>query len=143
MLAHDIRIATRLMWELANGRTLSWRESRMLRRTTADIFRLVPFVIIVIVPFMEFTLPILLKLFPNMLPSTFEDKHKKEEGLKKKLKLRVEMAKFLQETLQEMAASKAGTDLEAFQQFLLRVRLSLLRRLCSLRVFSRAVGAEW
>ena len=81
LLAHDIRIATRLMWELANGRTLSWRESRMLRRTTPT-FSVVPFVIIVIVPFMEFTLPVLLKLFPNMLPSTFEDKHKKR-SLKK------------------------------------------------------------
>ena len=32
----------------------------------------VPFAVIVIVPFMEFTLPFLLKLFPNMLPSTFQ-----------------------------------------------------------------------
>ena len=31
-----------------------------------------------IVPFMELALPVLLKLFPNMLPSTFQDKLKHE-----------------------------------------------------------------
>lgn len=43
-----------------------------LIRTTMDIFRLVPFAIFIIVPFMEFLLPIALKFFPNMLPSTFQ-----------------------------------------------------------------------
>lgn len=32
----------------------------------------VPFAVFVIVPFMEFSLPFFLKLFPNMLPSTFQ-----------------------------------------------------------------------
>lgn len=45
-----------------------------LRRTTQDLLRLIPFAVFVIVPFMEFLLPVALKLFPNMLPSTFEDK---------------------------------------------------------------------
>jgi len=45
-----------------------------LQRTTADLLRLVPFAVFVIVPFMEFLLPVALKLFPNMLPSTFESK---------------------------------------------------------------------
>lgn len=31
----------------------------------------------IIVPFMEFLLPVVLKLFPNMLPSTFETQSKK------------------------------------------------------------------
>ena len=31
-----------------------------------------------VVPFMELALPVLLKLFPNMLPSTFQDKLKHE-----------------------------------------------------------------
>ena len=46
-----------------------------LKRTTQDLLRLVPFSVFVIVPFMEFLLPVALKLFPNMLPSTFEDKY--------------------------------------------------------------------
>ena len=40
------------------------------------MFRLVPFIIFVVVPFMEFLLPVALKLFPNMLPSTFQDRLK-------------------------------------------------------------------
>jgi len=62
LLAADIRIATRLLFAMLNGRTLSWREQRQLRRTVADIFRLVPFIIIVLIPFMEFALPVLLKV---------------------------------------------------------------------------------
>ena len=48
--------------------------SEQLRRTTTDLLRLIPFAVFVIVPFMELLLPVALKLFPNMLPSTFEDK---------------------------------------------------------------------
>lgn len=45
---------------------------------------------------MELLLPVALKLFPNMLPSTFEDKLKKEEQLKKRLNAKMEVARFLQ-----------------------------------------------
>ena len=48
-----------------------------LVRTTADMFRLVPFLVFIIIPFMEFLLPVALKLFPNMLPSTFQEADKK------------------------------------------------------------------
>lgn len=39
----------------------------------ADLFRLVPLLVFVVIPFMEFLLPVALKLFPNMLPSTFQE----------------------------------------------------------------------
>ena len=67
-----------------------------MTRTTADVFRLVPMAVFVLVPFMELLLPIALKLFPNMLPSTFEDKLKKEEDLKRRLTAKLEVARFLQ-----------------------------------------------
>lgn len=51
--------------------------SVQLLRTCADLFRLVPFLVFIIVPFMEFLLPVFLKLFPEMLPSTFETESKK------------------------------------------------------------------
>ena len=60
------------------------------------MFRLVPFAVFVLVPFMEILLPVALKLFPNMLPSTFEDKLKKEEQLKKRVTAKLEVARFLQ-----------------------------------------------
>jgi hypothetical protein len=38
-----------------------------------------------VIPFMELALPVLLKLFPNMLPSTFQDKLKHEARLMRRL----------------------------------------------------------
>lgn len=72
------------------------RERKQLLRTTADIFRLVPVVIMLIIPFMEFAIPVLLRVFPNMLPSTFENKLQKEEELKKRVAAKLEIARFLQ-----------------------------------------------
>ncbi|XP_044496889.1 mitochondrial proton/calcium exchanger protein-like [Mangifera indica] len=103
LLWADVRISSRLLVKLANGKGLSRRERQQLTRTTADIFRLVPFAVFIIVPFMEFLLPVFLKLFPNMLPSTFQDKMKEEEALKRRLNARIEYAKFLQDTVKEMA----------------------------------------
>jgi LETM1 and EF-hand domain-containing protein 1 len=74
----DVRISSRLLRKLANGKSLSRREKQQLTRTTADIFRLVPVAVFLIVPFMEFLLPVFLKLFPNMLPSTFQHKMQEE-----------------------------------------------------------------
>ncbi|KAF7144367.1 hypothetical protein RHSIM_Rhsim05G0163000 [Rhododendron simsii] len=103
LLWADVRISTRLLLKLAGGKSLSRRERQQLTRTTADIFRLVPFAVFIIVPFMEFLLPVFLKLFPNMLPSTFQDKMKEQEALKRRLNARIEYAKFLQDTVKEMA----------------------------------------
>ena len=83
LLWADVRISVRLLVKLANGKGLSRRERQQLTRTTADIFRLVPVAVFIIVPFMEFLLPVALKLFPNMLPSTFQDKMKEEVLLNK------------------------------------------------------------
>lgn len=103
LLWADVRISSRLLLKLASGKSLSRRERQQLTRTTADIFRLVPVAVFIIIPFMEFLLPVFLKLFPNMLPSTFQDKMKEQEDLKRRLNARIEYAKFLQETVKEMA----------------------------------------
>ncbi|XP_068665949.1 uncharacterized protein [Aristolochia californica] len=124
LLWANIRISTRLLFKLARGKSLSRRERQQLTLTTADIFRLFPLAVIIIVPFMDFLLPVLLKVFPNMLPSTFQDKMKEEETLKKRINARLEYAKFLQETAKEMAkevqsscggeTKKTAKDLEEF-----------------------------
>ncbi|CAH9067310.1 unnamed protein product [Cuscuta europaea] len=124
LLWADVRISSRLLLKLAKGKSLSRRERQQLTRTTADIFRLVPFAVFIIVPFMEFLLPVFLKLFPNMLPSTFQDKMKEQEALKRRLNARIEYAKFLQDTVKEMAkevqnsqsgdVKKTAEDLDEF-----------------------------
>ncbi|GAV67136.1 LETM1 domain-containing protein [Cephalotus follicularis] len=129
LLWADVRISSRLLLKLTGGKSLSRRERQQLTQTTADIFRLVPFAVFIIVPFMEFLLPVFLKLFPNMLPSTFQDKMKEQEALKRKLNARIEYAKFLQETVKEMAKevknSRTGEikkTAEDLDKFLNRVR---------------------
>uniref|UniRef100_A0A0A9F9W4 Letm1 RBD domain-containing protein n=1 Tax=Arundo donax TaxID=35708 RepID=A0A0A9F9W4_ARUDO len=129
LLWADVRISSRLLVKLAGGKSLTRRERQQLTRTTADMFRLVPFAVFIIVPFMELLLPVFLKLFPNMLPSTFQDKMKEEEALKRKLKARMEYAKFLQDTAKEMAkevqTSRSGEmkqTAEDLDEFLNKVR---------------------
>ncbi|CAO3676141.1 unnamed protein product [Rhizopus stolonifer] len=75
---------------------------------------------------MELLLPVALKLFPNMLPSTFENKKLAEEKKKKLLQVRLEMARFLQETIVESGAI-SGTDpgaANAFGAFFHKVRMT-------------------
>uniref|UniRef100_A0A669C4C6 Mitochondrial proton/calcium exchanger protein n=1 Tax=Oreochromis niloticus TaxID=8128 RepID=A0A669C4C6_ORENI len=121
----DTTIAGRMLWRVLNGHPLSRRERRQFLRTCADVFRLLPFLVFIIVPFMEFLLPVALKLFPNMLPSTFETQSKKEERLKKELRVKLEMAKFLQDTIEEIALrNKAakGDVTEEFSTFFQKIR---------------------
>jgi len=65
LLWADIRISSRLLLKTAKGSSLTRRERQQLTRTSADIFRLVPFAVFVIVPFMEFLLPVALPPFPQ------------------------------------------------------------------------------
>ncbi|XP_058492726.1 LETM1 domain-containing protein LETM2, mitochondrial [Solea solea] len=127
LLGIDINTAGRMVWRLLHGQLLTRRERRRLLRTCADLFRLVPFIVFIIVPFMEFLLPVFLKLFPEMLPSTFETESKKEEKQRKGLAAKLELAKFLQETIAEMARrnkAKAHTEDETqrFSTYVQKVR---------------------
>ncbi|CAF1183088.1 unnamed protein product [Adineta ricciae] len=127
LLFIETKIAFRLLRQVLNGHTLTRRERRQFTRTSADLFRLVPFSVFVIVPFMEFTLPIFLKLFPNMLPSTFKEADKEQEKLKKQLKVKLEVAKFLQDTLEETAlkSTKKRSDdtlTKQFAEFMQKIR---------------------
>ncbi|TPX51017.1 hypothetical protein SeMB42_g02050 [Synchytrium endobioticum] len=126
LLGAEIAISSRIMWQLLHGHKLTRREQRQLRRTTGDMLRLVPFLIFVIVPFLEFALPIVLRFFPNMLPSTFESKFDEQAKKKRLLKVRLEMAKFLQDTIEDM--SVAGTSraeaAKEFSDFFMKYRSS-------------------
>ncbi|KAG0033712.1 hypothetical protein BGZ82_005999 [Podila clonocystis] len=124
LLGKEIKISTKLAGRVLQGNKLTRREQRQLRRTTGDLMRLIPFSVFLIVPFMEFLLPVALKLFPNMLPSTFEDKFAEEEKKRKLLKMRLEMAKFLQETIEEsgIPGSQRAEAVKEFGDFFRKVR---------------------
>ncbi|EEB13424.1 leucine zipper-EF-hand-containing transmembrane protein 1, putative [Pediculus humanus corporis] len=127
LLFIDINISRKLLWRVLNGKTLSRREHRLLVRTVGDLFRLLPFSVFIIVPFMELLLPVAIKLFPNMLPSTFQTATERDDKLKQSLKVRLEMAKFLQTTLDDMSVQSKDKNNEAakeFTEFFKKIRTS-------------------
>jgi hypothetical protein len=50
---------------------MTYREYRLLIRTVADIFRMVPYSFFILIPGLEAVLPLYMYLFPNMLPTSF------------------------------------------------------------------------
>lgn len=128
LLFIDINVSRKLIGRILNGKTLTRREHKLLVRTSGDVFRLIPFSVFIIVPFMEFLLPVAIKLFPGMLPSTFETNTVKEDKMRQGLKVKLEMAKFLQKTLDEMAPQskdKQQSDLSReFSDFFTKIRSS-------------------
>lgn len=124
LLAKEVKISGRLVRRLMLGYNLTRREHRQLKRTTADLLRLIPFLPFIIIPFGELLLPVAIKLFPNMLPSTFESKFAVEEKRRGLIKVRLEMAKFLQGTIKEggiTPGDKVKTS-DEFKEFFRKVR---------------------
>lgn len=76
LLRRHVAITRRLLVKVLRGTILSRRERQLLAISTADLFRRFPRVMFVVVPFIEFLLPTLLKLFPNIQPSNFQGKMK-------------------------------------------------------------------
>lgn len=117
LLVIDLNICRKLLWRVLNGKTLNRRENRLLLRTTSDLFRLIPFSVFIVVPFLELLLPLFIKLFPGMLPSTFQTAKEREDRLKQSVQVRIEMVKFLQKTLDEMAVQHKEHKSEEAKQF--------------------------
>lgn len=124
LLAAEVRISWRLALKMAAGYELTRREHRQLQRTVKDLGRLVPFSVFIIVPLGEALLPLALKLFPNMLPSTFEGQKSKEAKATVLRSTRKEVSSFLQQTLKEtgLPLSPATAQKEEFANFFRKVR---------------------
>jgi len=124
LLATEVRISSRLALKMAAGYELTRREHRQLHRTVQDLGRLLPFSVFVIVPFAEFLLPVALKLFPNLLPSTYEDARSKEVKATRLRTSRKEVSNFLRQTLREsgLPVSAANAQREEFTEFFRKLR---------------------
>jgi LETM1 and EF-hand domain-containing protein 1, mitochondrial len=124
LLATEVKISTRLALKMAAGYELSRRENRQLQRTVQDLGRLVPFSVFVIVPFAELLLPVALKLFPNLLPSTYEGQKSKDTKATNLRATRKEVSNFLRETLKEtgLPLSPANAQREEFANFFRKLR---------------------
>ncbi|KAF6838299.1 mrs7 family protein [Colletotrichum musicola] len=126
LLAAEVKISTRLALKMAAGYELSRRENRQLRRTVQDLGRLVPFSVFLIVPFAELFLPIALKIYPNLLPSTYEGQGSKDAKANTLRATRREVSDFLRSSLKEtgLPLTPATTQSEAFTTFFRKLRSS-------------------
>ncbi|KAL4923816.1 MRS7 family protein [Aspergillus undulatus] len=124
LLATEVKISSRLALKMAGGYELSRREHRQLKRTVTDLGRLVPFSMFVIIPFAELLLPIALKLFPNLLPSTYEGKSAREKKALSLSSTRKEVSTFLKNTLKEsgLPVTAATVRNEEFAEFFKKIR---------------------
>ncbi|KAF2482353.1 LETM1-like protein-domain-containing protein [Neohortaea acidophila] len=124
LLATEVRISSRLALKMSAGYELTRREHRQLHRTVQDLGRLVPFSVFLIVPFAELLLPVALKLFPNLLPSTYEGAKSKEAKATRLRMNRKEVSNFLRSTLREsgIPISAANAQKEEFTEFFRKVR---------------------
>lgn len=124
LLATEVKISSRLALKMAAGYELSRRENRQLQRTVQDLARLVPFSVFVIVPFAELLLPVALRLFPNLLPSTYEGQKAKDSKATNLRATRKEVSNFLRNTLKEtgLPVSAANAQKEGFAEFFRKVR---------------------
>jgi len=80
--------------------------------------------VFVIVPFAELLLPVALKLFPNMLPSTYEGQKSKDAKATSLRSTRKDVSSFLRDTLKEtgLPVSAANAKKEEFIEFFRKVR---------------------
>ncbi|KAF1946241.1 LETM1-domain-containing protein [Clathrospora elynae] len=124
LLGFEVRISSKLALKMAAGYELTRRERRQLQRTVQDLARLVPFLPFVIVPFAELLLPVALKLFPNMLPSTYEGQSSKDSKAQALRATRKDVSDFLRSTLKEtgLPVSAENAQTEEFAEFFRKVR---------------------
>lgn len=124
LLATEVKISTRLAIKMAAGYELTRRENRQLQRTVQDLGRLVPFSVFVIVPFAELLLPVALRLFPNLLPSTYEGKTTRDKKATFLRATRREVSDFLRLTLKEtgLPIQASTTQRVEFTNFFRKVR---------------------
>lgn len=126
LLGTEVKISTRLALKMAAGYELSRRESRQLKRTVQDLGRLIPFSVFLIVPFAELLLPVALKLFPNLLPSTYEGQKSRDAKASMLRATRKDVSSFLQSSLKEsgLPVTQAATRTEEFVTFFRKLRTS-------------------
>lgn len=124
LLAAEVKISFKLALKMAAGYELTRRENRQLQRTVQDLGRLVPFSVFVIVPFAELLLPVALKIFPNMLPSTYEGQKSKDAKATVLRTTRKEVSNLLRDTLKEsgLPVSAVNAQREEFTEFFRKVR---------------------
>ncbi|KAH3898867.1 Ylh47p SCDLUD_005206 [Saccharomycodes ludwigii] len=123
LLGLEMKISSKLLFKMSLGYELTRREMLQLKRTTGDVLRLFPFAAFVIIPFAELLLPIALKIFPNLLPSTYESSVDKEKKLANLRKTRTLVTSIIKENKQHFKPNNITQEQkQVFNQFYQHVR---------------------
>ncbi|KJP89086.1 hypothetical protein AK88_01172 [Plasmodium fragile] len=127
----NMKISKNLIIKRLKGHRLSYSEYKLLIRTMNDMFKLIPFSFFIIVPFAEFLLPVFLKIYPNLLPSTFKNNDDNFVNIKKNLYAKQQLAKFLQQLIEEKEKQlneNIGIDSEKKKKILLKFHQQLINK---------------
>lgn len=124
LLGMEIKVSSRLLLKMTAGYELTRREYRQLQRTTVDMLKVVPFAMFILIPFAELLLPIALKLFPSLLPSTYESKLDKEKKMKILRSSRYKVADLLKNSKQmvKLPSSTTAEQSADFKSFMDKLR---------------------
>lgn len=106
----QLRVSGQLIRRQLLGYDLTRRERSQLRRTRGDLLRLIPFVPFVVIPFAELLLPFAVKIFPRMLPSTFEPANAEALRAMRAMQARAEAAQTVAKVLEEHALPPAASS---------------------------------
>lgn len=110
----NVKVSYYILLKRLKGHPMRYNERKLLMKTLNDALKLVPFSFFIIVPFAEFLLPVAIRLFPQMLPSTFRtDNPKSDDYLQKKLLAKKELAQFFQELVQERTNQIVQEELDS------------------------------
>ena len=131
----NFTISKGLLSKKLKGDELSFRENQLLVKTSSDVLKLIPFSFFIIVPFAELALPFVLKVWPQMLPSTFDAKKLFGQSTaaterSRRLIAKQEMLKFFSdislrqdmESLTKKASEDKARAFEAFKKLLAKPR---------------------
>lgn len=120
LLGYEVKISTKLLMKMFAGYGLSRRESNQLQRTLGDLVRLVPMAALVLIPFAELLIPVIVRIFPNFLPSTYESKSDRKLKNAKLYKAKTSASQYIKQTIEEsgLKISKfTDKEREAFVSF--------------------------
>ena len=93
-----------------HGEEYSIKDRKLMEQTSTDLLKMIPFSVFIIVPGAELLLPLCLYIFPNMIPSTFLSKSKKDEAWKAMIQQRPLHADKIHRYLLEVGKKLEHTD---------------------------------
>ncbi|CCH63189.1 hypothetical protein TBLA_0J01950 [Henningerozyma blattae CBS 6284] len=132
LLANELSDSVKLVVRMTQGDHMKRRELIQLRKTADDLFRLLPFSAFIIIPFAELLLPFCLKLFPNLLPSTYETGDNKMLKLIRLAENKSIISSLLRNTLNDSKlniplynnhSKQIATNKEIFNKFFYRLKI--------------------